>query len=257
MDVGHLRTPARSGSDFLKYGTGDVRVKSLGDQDEDVDIDDCDTGGTPPAAGVSGAATGVGTPSKSVAGSTPAPRVGVVSSNSSERRREQHAAGSQASNGRRPVPQLFPGEDGSSKYSDASVPKVSVEGTSKQSDFQKQMTVKSSGRRVRQLAVMQQQSKRKASETEPSTSAPAKRTKLHDVISDSSDKTGHDNRAVESNVALSMRREDSPLKRKEILQDGEGEGREKSLPLRSGANDRGCFALMMIPIRMRSCLSES
>lgn len=54
---------------------------------------------------------------------------------------------------------------------------------------------------------------------------------MHDVISDSSDKTGHDNRAVESNVALSMRREDSPLKRKEILQDGEGEGREKSLPV--------------------------
>lgn len=54
MDVGHLRTTARSGSDFLKYGTGDVRVKSLGDQDEDVDIDDGDTGGTPPA-NVSGA----------------------------------------------------------------------------------------------------------------------------------------------------------------------------------------------------------
>lgn len=51
MDGGHLRTPARSGSDFLKYGTGDVRVKSLGDQDEDVDIDDGDTGGTPPAGG--------------------------------------------------------------------------------------------------------------------------------------------------------------------------------------------------------------
>lgn len=106
-------------------------------------------------SGVSGAATGVGIPSKSVAGSTPAPRVGVVSSTSSERRREQHAAGSQASNGRRPVPQLFAGDDGSSKYSDASVPKVSVEGIPNQSDFQKRMTAKSSGRRVRQLAVMQ------------------------------------------------------------------------------------------------------
>lgn len=109
-------------------------------------------------SGVSGDATGVGTPSKSVAGSTPAPRVGVgniVSSTSSERRREQHAAGSQASIGRRTVPQLVAGEDGSSKYSDASVPKVALEGTSKRSDFQRQMSAKSSGRRVRQLAVMQ------------------------------------------------------------------------------------------------------
>ncbi len=46
MDVGRLRK-ARSGSDFLDYGTGDVRIKTLGDQDEDVDIDDGDTDAAP------------------------------------------------------------------------------------------------------------------------------------------------------------------------------------------------------------------
>jgi len=46
MDVGHSRN-ARSGSDFLDYGTGDVCVKTLGDQDEDVDIDDGDTDAAP------------------------------------------------------------------------------------------------------------------------------------------------------------------------------------------------------------------
>lgn len=46
MDVGYLRK-APSGADFLEYGVGDVRVKTLGDQDEDVDIDDGDTDAAP------------------------------------------------------------------------------------------------------------------------------------------------------------------------------------------------------------------
>jgi len=105
MDVGHLRE-ARCGSAFLAYGTGDVRIKILGDQDEDVDIDD-----------------------------TP---------------------GSQASIGRQTPPQLTAGEDGSSKYSDVSVPKVSTEGTSKRvhaNEFPTQIS-ETSGR-VRRLSSVQ------------------------------------------------------------------------------------------------------
>lgn len=96
-----------------------------------------------------------------MAGSTLAPRVGVanvVSSSSSHGRREQHTAASQASIGRQTLPQLTVGEDGSSKYSDASVPKVSTEGTSKRmhaSEFRKQMSAKTSGRRVRPLEIVQ------------------------------------------------------------------------------------------------------
>lgn len=41
MDVGYL-WKVLSGVDFFEYGVGDVWVKMLGDQDEDVDIDDGD-----------------------------------------------------------------------------------------------------------------------------------------------------------------------------------------------------------------------
>lgn len=55
------------------------------------------------------------------------------------------------------MPQPAPGEDGSSKHLDASVPKVSMEGTSKRlhaSEFRKQLSAKTSGR-VRRLSSVQ------------------------------------------------------------------------------------------------------
>lgn len=82
------------------------------------------------------------------------------------------------------------------------------------------------------LGPLQPLSKRKALETEPSTSAPAKRTKVNGNSSDSSDTARKNNKVEEvqpRDIALSTRKEDSLLKRKEIFKDGVAEGREKSL----------------------------
>lgn len=78
--------------------------------------------------------------------------------------------------------------------------------------------------------LLQTLSKRKALETEPSTSTPVKRARLHGDLSDMPRKN---NRAEEVQPKDITRKEDSPLKRKEIVKDGEREGREKT-PRASG-----------------------
>lgn len=84
-------------------------------------------------------------------GRTPAPRLSgaVVSSASSDSRKEQVTPGSQASIGRKTLPQPAAGEDGSSKNSDDSAPQVSREGTSKRvpaNEYRKQMPAEIGGR---------------------------------------------------------------------------------------------------------------